>query len=97
MRLDWEYQAHDKWLPPTQDPNTAQYDPANFTLPSTSFFSLRAGMKFGDFHIEPFIDNLSDTHVPINYNWSVRSSTRRHGRPTAGCCAVLASGPAPSA
>jgi len=75
VRLDWEYQAHDKWLPPTQDPSTAQYDPANFTLPSTSFFSLRAGMNMGDFSIEPFIDNLTDTHVPINYNWSVDPGT----------------------
>ncbi len=92
VRLDWEYQAHDKWLPPTQDPNTAQYDPANFTLPSTSFFSLRAGMKLGDFNIEPFIDNLSDTHV--------RSTTTGPSIPeqaTAGCCANSASGPAPSA
>ena len=74
-RVDYEYAAHDKWLPPTQDPNTAQYDPANFTLPSTSFLSLRAGMTLGDFSIEPFIDNLTDTHVPINYNWSIDPGT----------------------
>ncbi len=74
-RVDYEYAAHDKWLPPTQDPNTAQYDPANFTLPSTSFLSLRAGMNVGDFSIEPFIDNLTDTHVPINYNWSIDPGT----------------------
>ncbi len=74
-RVDYEYEAHDKWLPPTQDPNTAQYDPANFTLPSTTFVSLRAGMNVGDFSIEPFIDNLTDTHVPINYNWSIDPGT----------------------
>jgi iron complex outermembrane recepter protein len=74
-RVDYEYEAHDKWLPPTQDPNTAQYDPANFTLPSTSFLSVRAGMEVGDFSIEPFIDNLTDTHVPINYNWSIDPGT----------------------
>jgi iron complex outermembrane receptor protein len=74
-RVDYEYQAHDKWLPPTQDPNTAQYDPANFTLPSTTFVSLRAGINVGDFSIEPFIDNLTDTHVPINYNWSIDPGT----------------------
>ena len=74
-RLDYEYQAHNRWLPPTQDPNTAQYDPANFTLPSTTFLSFRAGMNLGDFTIEPFIDNLADTHVPINYNWSIDPGT----------------------
>jgi iron complex outermembrane recepter protein len=74
-RADYEYAAHDKWLPPTQDPRTAQYDPANFTLPSTSFFSLRAGMNVGEFSIEPFIDNVTDTHVPINYNWSIDPGT----------------------
>ena len=74
-RVDYEYEAHDKWLPPTQDPNSAQYDPANFTLPSTSFLSVRAGMNLGDFSIEPFIDNLTDTHVPINYNWSIDPGT----------------------
>jgi iron complex outermembrane receptor protein len=74
-RVDYEYEAHDKWLPPTQDPNTAQYDADNFTLPSTSFLSLRAGMSVGDFSIEPFIDNVTDTHVPINYNWSIDPGT----------------------
>jgi iron complex outermembrane receptor protein len=74
-RVDYEYEAHDKWLPPTQDPNTAQYDPDNFTLPSTSFLSLRAGMSLGDLSIEPFVDNLTDTHVPINYNWSIDPGT----------------------
>ncbi len=71
-RLDWEYQARSKWLPPTQDPrNNDQYDPDDFTLPSTSYLSFRAGMSFGDLSIEPFIDNLADTHPLTNYDWSV--------------------------
>jgi iron complex outermembrane receptor protein len=74
-RLDWEYQAHSKWLPPTQDPGTAQYDPDNFTLPATSFLSFRAGMAVGDFSIEPFIDNLTDTHVLTNYDFSIDPGT----------------------
>jgi outer membrane receptor protein involved in Fe transport len=74
-RADWEYQAHSKWLPPSQDPATAQYDPDNFTLPSTSFISLRAGMMVGDFSIEPFIDNLTDTHVLTNYDFSIDPGT----------------------
>ena len=74
-RLDWEYQAHSKWLPPSQDPATAQYDPANFTLPSTSFLSLRGGMALGEFSLEPFIDNLTDTHAYTNYNNSIDPGT----------------------
>jgi iron complex outermembrane receptor protein len=74
-RIDWEYQAHSKWLPPSQDPGSAQYDPDNFTLASTSFISLRAGMEVGDFSIEPFIDNLTDTHVLTNYNFSIDPGT----------------------
>ncbi|HTY93200.1 MAG TPA: TonB-dependent receptor [Steroidobacteraceae bacterium] len=74
-RLDYEYEAHDKWLPPTQDPNSAQYDPNNFTLSSTGYFSLRAGMNVGDFTIEPFIDNLTDIHPLTNYSWSIDPGT----------------------
>jgi iron complex outermembrane recepter protein len=74
-RVDYEYEAHAKWLPPTQDPLSAQYDPNNFTLPATSFVSLRAGFDVGDFSIQPFIDNLTDTHALTNYNWSVDPGT----------------------
>jgi iron complex outermembrane receptor protein len=74
-RVDWEYQAHSKWLPPSQDPTSAQYDPDNFTLASSSFVSLRAGVIMGDYSIEPFIDNLTDTHVLTNYDYSVDPGT----------------------
>jgi outer membrane receptor protein involved in Fe transport len=74
-RVDWEYQAHSKWLPPSQDPGSAQYDPDDFTLQSTSFVSLRAGMIVGDCSIEPFIDNLTDTHALTNYDYSIDPGT----------------------
>ncbi len=74
-RVDYEYTAHSKWLPPSQDPNTAQYDPDNFTLASTSFVSVRAGVNVGDFSIQPFIDNLTDTHALTNYNYSIDPGT----------------------
>src|SRR5262249_25359284 len=75
LRLDWEYEAHAKWLPPSQDPNSGQYDPANFTPPSTSFFSLRAGMQFGNFSLQPFVDNLTNTHPITNYHFSIDPGT----------------------
>jgi len=74
-RIDWEYQGRGKWLPPEQDPNSLQYDPANFMLPATNFVSLRAGMTFDAFSVEPFIDNLTDTHVLTNYNFSIDPGT----------------------
>jgi iron complex outermembrane recepter protein len=72
VRLDWEYEARSKYLSPTQDPNNAaEYDPGSFTLPSNSYMSLRAGMKFGELSVEPFIDNLLDGHALTNYDLSV--------------------------
>jgi iron complex outermembrane receptor protein len=70
-RADYEYTGSSRYTPPTQDPNTQLFDNANFTLQSTNFVSLRGGMKFGEIQLEPFIDNLFDTHTVTNYNFSV--------------------------
>jgi iron complex outermembrane receptor protein len=71
VRGDYEYQGRAIWTPPAQDPRTQQFDPAFYTLPSTSFVSLRAGMKFGDTQLEPFIDNLLDAHPVTGYDFTV--------------------------
>jgi outer membrane receptor protein involved in Fe transport len=75
VRADDEFEAHSRWLPPEQDPSTQQYDPANFTLASTNFISLRGGMTFGQMQLETFIDNLTDTHALTDYNFSVDPGT----------------------
>ncbi|HEY1724929.1 MAG TPA: TonB-dependent receptor [Steroidobacteraceae bacterium] len=75
VRADDEFEARSHWLPPSQDPNTLQYDAANFTLASTNFLSLRAGMSFGEMSIEGFIDNLTDTHALTDYNFSIDPGT----------------------
>jgi iron complex outermembrane recepter protein len=75
VRLDYEFQGRNKWLPPRQDPTTSQYDPANFTLSATHFVSMRAGTTVGAWQIEPFVDNLFDTHVLTNYDWSIDPGT----------------------
>jgi iron complex outermembrane receptor protein len=75
VRVDDEYEAHSRWLPPEQDPNALQYDPANFTLPSTNFLSLRGGMSFGEVQLETFIDNLTDTHALTDYNFTIDPGT----------------------
>jgi len=73
VRVDDEYQGRPKWVGASQDPNTSQFDPANYTLSSTNFASARGGMSFGDWHIEAFCDNLADSHTITNYEWSINS------------------------
>src|SRR3984885_9089627 len=75
VRADDEFEGRAKWAPPGQDPNTLQYDPANFTLASTNFLSLRAGMNFGELQVETFIDNLTDTHALTDYNFTIDPGT----------------------
>lgn len=71
VRVDDEYQGRPKWLSPQQDPNSQQFDTANSVLSATNFMSLRAGMRFGAWRFEGFVDNVTDTHTITNYAWSI--------------------------
>jgi iron complex outermembrane receptor protein len=71
IRVDDEYEGRAKWPSPQQDPNTQQYDSANYVLSPTNFASARAGMNFGDLQIAAFVDNLADSHTVTNYNWTI--------------------------
>jgi outer membrane receptor protein involved in Fe transport len=71
VRVDYEYQGRAKWSSAGQDPNTLQFDPANYVLPGTSFTSLRAGMQFGQWSVAAFCDNLTNTHALTDFNWSI--------------------------
>ncbi|HJS91862.1 MAG TPA: TonB-dependent receptor [Steroidobacteraceae bacterium] len=71
VRFDDEYQGRPKWASPQQDPNTQQYDPANYALSSTNFMSMRGGMRFGEWRFEAFVDNLANSHTVTNYAWSI--------------------------
>jgi len=71
VRADWEYQGRAKWLAPGQDPNTLQFDPANYVLPATNWVSMRGGTTFGNWQLQLFIDNLLNSHTVTNYNWSI--------------------------
>ena len=75
VRFDYEYTGRNHWTSPRQDPNTAQFDDANYTLAATSFASLRAGMQFNEWSVEPFIDNLFDTHTVQNYDFTIDPGT----------------------
>ena len=71
VRADSEYEARAKWVTAAQDPNTLQYDPANYTLPGTIFTSLRAGTDLGQWSISAFVDNLTNSHAITDYDWSI--------------------------
>jgi iron complex outermembrane receptor protein len=71
VRMDFEYQGRNHWLPPRQDPGTAQFNQANYTLSATKFASARGGMTFGGWSIEPFVDNLFNTHTVTNYDFTI--------------------------
>jgi iron complex outermembrane recepter protein len=71
VRVDDEYRAKPKWPVASQDPNTLQYDPANYFLSSTNLASARAGMTFGGWQASLFCDNLFDTHTVTAYEWSI--------------------------
>jgi iron complex outermembrane receptor protein len=69
VRADWEYESRNPWLAAVQDPNNqAQYNPYSYTLPSTSFTSVRTGVNIGDWQVAAFCDNLFDSHTVINYS-----------------------------
>jgi iron complex outermembrane recepter protein len=71
VRVDSEYQGRAKWASAGQDPNTLQYDPANYVLAGTTFTSLRAGMQFGAWSLAAFCDNLTNTHALTDFNWTI--------------------------
>lgn len=75
IRGDYEYQAHSKWSSPRQDPLTSQYNAAYFTLPSTSFASVRAGTYLDDWTVSFFVDNLANTHTVTGYSWDISAGS----------------------
>ena len=67
VRADWEYTSRNTWLAPVQDPRSSQFDPNSYALPATSFTSLRAGVKLGNWQVSAFCDNLFNSQAVLNY------------------------------
>ncbi|HEX3842856.1 MAG TPA: TonB-dependent receptor [Steroidobacteraceae bacterium] len=67
VRGDWEYESRNPWPSTLQDPLSSQYYPYTYTLPSTIFASLRAGVTLGDWMVAAFVENLTNTHTVTNY------------------------------
>jgi outer membrane receptor protein involved in Fe transport len=80
-RVDDEYEGKAKWPAPSQDANTLQYDPNNYTVSSTNFASIRTGTTLGGWQIAAFIDNLTDTHTVTNYLWSINPNENSYPTP----------------
>lgn len=67
VRFDYEYASRNNWPSTLQDPNSTQYNPNTYTLPSTVFAQLRAGVTLGSWTTALFVDNLFDSHTVTNY------------------------------
>lgn len=80
VRVDSEHETKNSRLTAAEDPNTVQYlgcttatggvSACNYTPSATTFVSLRAGQEFSGWNVSGFIDNLLNTHVTTNYNYS---------------------------
>jgi iron complex outermembrane recepter protein len=82
LRVDWEYESRNPWPSVLQDPRSSQYYPYTYTLSSTTFTSLRAGITVGEWQIAPFIDNLTNTHVVTNYALGMNDPYNPAGSPS---------------
>jgi outer membrane receptor protein involved in Fe transport len=75
-RADWTYQSRNPWLSYLQDPrNAATYNQFTYTLPSTSFTTVRAGIYLGEWQISLFVDNLFGSARVTNYALNTPSGT----------------------
>jgi iron complex outermembrane receptor protein len=83
IRMDYEYQAGDKWTHPALDPRTTSYDPTGLQTPRQSFLSLRTGTDVGGWLVSFFVDNLTDTHTFTNYNHQTNGYDVNTGFPLA--------------
>lgn len=67
VRADWEYESRNPWPSTLQDPLSSQYYPYTYTLPSTTFASLRAGVTLGDWMVAAFVENVTNSRTVTNY------------------------------
>ncbi len=71
VRLDFEHSGAPKWLSASQDLVTAQFSDTNYALPATNFMTLRGGVTLGEWQVAAFVENLTDTHVVTNYDFTI--------------------------
>jgi outer membrane receptor protein involved in Fe transport len=71
VRVDSQYLGRAKWPTAPQDPNTLQYDPANFVLPGYTLASVRAGFDVGAWSLSAFCDNVTNVHPLTAYDYTI--------------------------
>jgi outer membrane receptor protein involved in Fe transport len=83
IRADWQYAATNPWPSTLQNPHdSAQYNPNTYTLPSTSFTSMRAGVNLDAWQVTAFVENLFDSHTTTNYALGQGDPYNPAGSPT---------------
>jgi outer membrane receptor protein involved in Fe transport len=89
VRVDYQYQAADKWLHSTLEGTpaamaadgttvppvrrTSTYDPTAIPQAHQSFASLRLGTHLADWTLALFVDNLTDSHTITSFNHQTNS------------------------
>jgi len=82
VRFDYQYQSRNHWLSNLQDQGTSQFNADTYTLSSTEFAQLRAGVTLGNWGLAAFVDNLFDTHTVTNYQLGQADSFNPAGAPS---------------
>jgi outer membrane receptor protein involved in Fe transport len=82
VRVDFEYQSRNPWQAAVQDPRTSQFFPYTYTLSSTKFTSMRAGITLDQWLITPFVDNVFNDHTTTNYAFGQLDPYNPAGPPT---------------
>ncbi len=71
-RADYELSTRNNRLTPGQNPTNDQvYDPYNFTLPQSTFVSLRSAVAVGAWNVSAFVDNLLNKQIVTGFDHSV--------------------------
>jgi outer membrane receptor protein involved in Fe transport len=89
-RVDYQYASGEKWLPPSRDSRTSQYDAGANTNPSltqpllsTRFVSARIGTQIEHWAVSLFADNVLNSHTRTNANHQVVTYDQTTGLPAA--------------
>jgi iron complex outermembrane recepter protein len=67
VRFDYQYASSNPWPSTLQDPSSHQFIPNTYTLSSSTYMQMRAGMVIGGWTAALFVDNLANSHTVTNY------------------------------
>jgi hypothetical protein len=72
LRLDYQYQSRQSDLVSANNPQNGSFQPWNiFELPTTSQLAARAGVRFNEFDLSLFCNNLTNSHPILSSTPSV--------------------------